>query len=122
MSSVLKGHEEDILSLLVDGMTFKSISEKYNVSLSTLHEYMNKSEFSARTRNALEMSASSYADKAEQVLIDAKNDRIEMQRARELAQHYRWKAGKRNPKKYGDRLETDNNHSGEITIVRKIKK
>lgn len=105
MSSSLKGHEEDILSLLIDGETFKSIAKKYNVSLSTLHEYMNKAEFSARTRNALEMSASSYADKAEEVLLLAEKDRIEIQRARELAQHYRWKAGKRNPKKYGDKLD-----------------
>jgi predicted RNA-binding protein with RPS1 domain len=122
MSSVLENHVDDILGMLIEGDTFKTIAERYKVSLSTLHEYMNKPEYSARTRNALEMSASSYADKAEQVLIDAEKDRIEMQRARELAQHYRWKAGKRNPKKYGDKLETDNKHSGKIEIVRSVKK
>lgn len=34
----------------------------------------------------------------------------------------KWMLGKMNPKKYGDRLETENNHSGEITIVRQVKK
>ena len=34
----------------------------------------------------------------------------------------KWILSRMNPKKYGDKLETDNTHSGEITIVRKIKK
>lgn len=34
----------------------------------------------------------------------------------------KWALSKRNPKKYGDKLETKNEHSGEITITRVIKK
>jgi hypothetical protein len=34
----------------------------------------------------------------------------------------KWMLGKMNPKKYGDKLETDNNHSGKIEIVRSVKK
>ncbi|MEM1337274.1 MAG: hypothetical protein AAGF96_05965 [Bacteroidota bacterium] len=102
MPSKLQPHIEEILSDLQDGKTFRAISKVYGVTLSTLHEFLNKPEHSARTQNALAISASAYADKGEEVLLNAKADRIEIQRARELAQHYRWMAGKRNPKKYGE--------------------
>lgn len=105
MSSKLSDKVEEIIDLLIEGKTYRFIAEKYGVSLSTLHDFMNSNEHSARTRSALEISASSYADKAEEVLIQAERDKIEIQRARELAQHYRWKAGKRNPKKYGDKMD-----------------
>ena len=88
--------------MILEGYTFRKIADIYNVPLSTLHYTLNKVEHSARVRNALDISASSYADKAEEVLIDAVGTKEELQRARELAQHYRWKAGKRSPKKYGE--------------------
>lgn len=45
-----------------------------------------------------------------------------IQRARLRVDSRKWMLGKMNPKKYGDKLETDNKHSGEITIVRQVKK
>jgi hypothetical protein len=62
---------------------------------------------SARVREALKNSAAEYDDKAEKVLLDLPRDATpaEVARARELAQHYRWRASKRNPKKYGDKLQ-----------------
>jgi hypothetical protein len=47
------------------------------------------------------------ADLAESILRNAEGSKEELMRARELAQHYRWKAGKMNPKAYGDRLEVE---------------
>ena len=93
---------EQILDLLIDGKTYREIAKKFGVGLSVLHRFTSKEEHSARVRDALNYSASTYADKAEQILLEAPADKIEIQRARELAQHYRWKAGKRDPKKYGD--------------------
>ncbi len=106
MPSKLSKHIDDILKAIVEGETFRNIAQKYDVSLSTLHEYINKPEHSARASHALALSASQYANKAEQVLINAEKDKIEIQRARELAHHYRWMAGKRNPKKYSERNTT----------------
>lgn len=105
MGRVLEGHIDDIVELILEGKTFREIASKKGVALGTLHSFITLDEHSVRVRNALEVSASSYADKAEEVLILAEKDSIEMTRARELAQHYRWKAGKRNPKKYGDKLD-----------------
>lgn len=104
----LDGRIDEIVEDILEGKTFRYMAAKYDCALGTLHSYVNKDEHSARVRNALEISASSYADKAEEVLQQAENDKGELMRARELAQHYRWKAGKRNPKKYGDRVQNIN--------------
>lgn len=102
---------EEVLALIIAGKTFREIAEDYGVAVSTLHEYLHKSEHSARVNDALKISANSYADKAEEVLKDITrtSNQIEMARARELAQHYRWKASKRNPRSYGDKLDVTSN-------------
>lgn len=94
---------------IIEGLTYRQMAGKYKVALSTLFDFIHKAEHSARAKSAISISASMYADKAEEVLIAAESDKNEIQRARELAQHYRWKASKRNPKDYG------NNNSTEIT-------
>ena len=45
-----------------------------------------------------------------------------IQRDRLRVDSRKWALSKMNPKKYGDKLETDNNHSGEIKIIRQVKK
>ena len=45
-----------------------------------------------------------------------------IQRARLRVDSRKWMLGKMNPKKYGDKLETETKHSGEIKIIRTIKK
>lgn len=106
---------DTIIELIIEGYTFRQIAEKLNVKLTTLHDFTSKPEHSARVSQALEISAQTYEEKAEQILINAEASPYEMQRARELAQHYRWKAAKRSPKRYGDRINTE--HSGEISII-----
>lgn len=107
----LENKIDEIIELLISGKSYRDIAEIMDVPLTTLHDFTSKSEHSARVREALEYSASSFDDKAEKVLIDAKGTIPEIQRAKELAQHYRWKASKRSPKKYGDKLDVE--HSGE---------
>lgn len=94
-----------IVSKLIDGKTYRDISMDLNVPLSTLHDFTSKDEHSARVREALQISGDTYADMAEEVLKTAEGTKEEIMRARELAQHYRWKAAKRYPKRYGDKLE-----------------
>lgn len=103
--SNLDGKIESIIDDIINGLTYRQIAEKEGVSLSTFHDYLCKPEHSARVRLALDVSASTYADKAEEVLQQAEGTKEELMRARELAQHYRWKAGKRAPKKYGDKID-----------------
>ena len=97
---------ESIISDLLDGMTYRTISEKNGVPLSTFVDFISKPEHSARAKEALVLSAQTYEDMGEQVLLDinAESNGVEMARARELAQYYKWKARVRNPKRYGDKL------------------
>ena len=98
---------ELIIDDLIDGLSYRQIALKYNVKLSTLHDFVSKPEHSARAKNALEISAQTYADQAEQILLDIQPDStpIEMARARELSQYYKWKAAKRNPRALGDKID-----------------
>lgn len=96
---------DTVVSLILDGKTYRYIADCIKVPLSTLHDNLSKSEHSARVREALLISADSYADKAEEVLLHAESDKNEIARAKELAQHYRWKSSKRNPQGYGDKID-----------------
>ena len=98
---------DKVIESILEGKTYRAIAEENNVALSTLHDFCSKTEHSARVKWALEVSASSYDDLAIEAIKGARSNMVEMQRARELAQHYRWKASKRNPKKYGDKLDVD---------------
>lgn len=103
----LEGKIDEIIDLLIDGKTYRQIAESYNVSISTLHYFLSLPEHHARAKTALSISADQYADKAEETLINAKATKEELMRARELAQHYRWKAAKRDPSRYGDKLAVE---------------
>lgn len=96
---------EFIIESILEGKTYREIAQELRISLAKLHGITSLSEHSARVREALKISADSYSDKAEQILKDAKGNLVEIQRARELAQHYRWKASKRDPKRFSDKLD-----------------
>ena len=95
----------EIIQQIVDGQNFRQMAKTFNVPLSTLHDFISKPEHSARAREALQTSGDGYADKAEDVLKKAKGNSVEISRARELAQHYRWMASKRNPSRFGDKID-----------------
>lgn len=92
---------DDILT----GMSYEAIAEKYKVTYGTLHRFISHVDNSARVILARQQSADVFDTKAEKVLIDAKGTLTEITRARELASHYRWKASKRNPKVFGDKVD-----------------
>lgn len=109
---------DTIVEMILQGDSYKTIAQKLNIGLTKLHEFTSNTNHSARVREALIISASTFDDKAEQVLLDAKRDMVEIQRARELAQHYRWKASKRAPRVYGDKLDlTTDGEKIQQTIV-----
>lgn len=96
---------DKVIEMIIDGKTFREIAEEFKVSLGKVHSFISKDEHSAPVRNALTISADSYSDMAEKVLKEAASNSSEMTRARELAQHYRWKAAKRNPRRYSEKLD-----------------
>lgn len=102
---------EEIIDLIVDGNSLRVIAKKYDVTLNYLHRFINRIEHSARTAEALTLSATAYADKGEEVLLNATGTKEELMRARELAQHYRWQAANKSCHQYGSKVE--HNHGGQ---------
>jgi len=94
-----------IIDMLIDGLTYRKIAESLKIPLSTLHDFVSRPEHFARAQTALNISAQTFDDMAEQILRDAKSDKNEIQRARELAQHFRWRAAKRNPQRFGEKVD-----------------
>jgi len=104
---------DECCTLIEEGYTWQALAKHFDISITQLWFRINQDPiFSARAREARTTSADAIADKAEEVLKSAPNDPGELQRARELAQHYRWKSGKRNPKEYGDKVQQDVNVTG----------
>ncbi len=102
---------DQVVELIIEGMTYRDMANVFKVKLSTLSDFIARPEHSARAREALNASADIFADKSEQVLHDAEWDPqkfdYDLKKARELSQHYRWKAAKRNPSKYSEKQQLD---------------
>lgn len=94
-----------------NGTTITKTCTSLGSNLSSLWNFLNhadNSDFSARIKAAMVKSAASFAEKGLEVLEQAKGGNMaEMSRAREIAQHYRWMAGKRNPREYGEKVQID---------------
>lgn len=89
---------------LSDGTTMTLIAETVGVSVGKLSQWIASTpEHSARAREARIHAARIWDEKALTVIEDA-GDQFELHRARELAQHYRWRASKTAPKDYGDKI------------------
>jgi len=116
----LDGKLDEILDLFADGVPYREVAKKMGVSTRTLHKFLSIPENNIEYQSVLQESSDSYASKAEEVLLNSPPDKIEIQRARELAQHYRWMASKRNPRKYGDKLDIDHTSGGEPIEPTKI--
>ena len=96
---------EQILEL----RSLTAIAEDAGVGLATLLRWTTAdAERSTRVSQARRVAAEAWVEKAEQVVADAKNN-FELQKARELAHHYRWRASKISPQ-YNDKVVQE--HTG----------
>lgn len=125
-----------ICNRLEDGESLRSIlKEKDMPSSQTFYGWLEDSkEKSKQYARAKELYAESVFEDivlisdgtGDDVLIDEDgkeniNHSI-IQRDRLRIDARKWHLSKLNPKKYGDKLETENNHTGEIKIIREVKK
>lgn len=95
-----------ICEMVLDGKTWQQIADHFKTPKSTLYDFVSKNpEFSAREKLARQLSADTYAEEAKSLLLACPADRDEVARLREIAQHWRWMASKRNPKNYGDKMD-----------------
>lgn len=119
-----QGHAKDALNALgidkvcesvCDRKSLTKIAEEAGVSIGSLLTWIGEDpERSARVREARVAMAKVWDEKAESEIAGAK-DAFELSKAKELAQHYRWRASKIGHREYGDKLELE--HSGTIKSI-----
>ena len=108
-----------MIARIEGGKSISQVASDFSVSRSTLWRWLESDpQRSARAREARQSSAESWDDKAERTLSDA-GEPFELARARELAQHYRWRASKIAPKVYGDKLDVTLEVNDRASILRK---
>lgn len=94
-----------ILAEILEGKSTFRIAKENGWKKTTLTDFLAKSDHSARVEKARKLSAETFADMAEEVLLNAESNAVEIARARELSQYYRWRARVSEPKKYGDKVD-----------------
>ncbi|MGI4798438.1 MAG: hypothetical protein ACRYF2_04080 [Janthinobacterium lividum] len=107
---------EAILQRIAGGESLRSICAAPDMPAESTVRTWGASQigFGEQLRQAREASASHWDEQAERVLVEAVGTREELARAKELAQHYRWRASKYAPRDYGERV--DLNVTGAIAI------
>ena len=88
---------------ILNGVTLTEIARNLDVSIGSLLAWRDKDpERSARALEARQRRAEMW-DELAVTQIMAAEDRFELDRAKEIAHHYRWRAKMMNPAVYGDR-------------------
>lgn len=118
-----ESNEDLVIEMLIEGRHYKDIAAHFNSSLTGVFRYLSRPNFLARVKEAREFAAHVLVDEAERVLAQAKNDPRLFAVARELAQHYRWKASMINREQYASRKEvieipTDSSKEKDELIIR----
>jgi hypothetical protein len=95
---------DEICADIRDGTSLTVIAQKIGVSIGLLSLWLSKDvERSARAREARVLTARLWDEKAESVINDA-TDPLSLEKGKQLAHHYRWRASKIAPGSYGDKV------------------
>lgn len=116
----IKTFKEIIIAGLFEGKSLKKILENDESlpSRTRVYEWLNSEheKYDESFRNnyayAREESADIDVDKMEDLNQELRDKKIDPQTARVIADNLKWTAGRKKPKKYGDKLGLE--HSGEI--------
>jgi hypothetical protein len=91
------------------GQTLTAIAVDMDIGKTTLLDWLAADpDRSARAREARSAAAVMFDEQADQLLEGAR-DYFELAKAKERAQHLRWRASKVNPTAYGDKVQVDAN-------------
>ena len=111
---------EAVCEMLAGGVMQREIARKLGIDNWSFIHWAKQPERAEQIRNARAEGAAHWDERAEQVLVEISattkegtDAKVVLGRARELAQHYRWRASKLAPAQYGDKVAVE--HSGQIT-------
>lgn len=103
---------DDLCEALCSGSSLTGYANEVGVSLSSLLSWIDaESDRSARVREARVSMGKVWDEKAEDVIKSA-TDEFQLKKARELAQHYRWRSTKTAVRDYGDNV----NVTAQVTL------
>lgn len=109
--------------LVIEMKPLEKIAEHVGVRLACLMRWLNANpERYSRWRLAMTMSAAVAEERADRILAEAKGTAPEIARAKEIAQHLRWRAALRDRKNYGDQKTIDHNHTVNMTQEQRLSK
>lgn len=112
-----------ICDRIEDDKSYKAIAEELGINKATLIIWIHADDNrSARAKASRELAGRFNDDAALQVLKNLPADATSAQiaQARELAQHYRWRAKARNPREYGDKQTIAGDPDNPLQVNHKV--
>lgn len=105
-----------VCDLIAEGAGFRDIAKRANVGVGSVFTWLNNHpEHSARVVQTRQLTAALWDQMAEEEIRKAPKTKVGIARARELAQHFRWRSSKLNPRDYGDKM--DLNLHGKVSLT-----
>jgi len=96
---------DDLCARIESGQRLTAIADDLGIAVQTLRPWIDADHSrSARAREARVKSAAAF-DEIALRRIEQAGDKFELDKAREVAHHLRWRAAKIAPKEYGDKLD-----------------
>jgi hypothetical protein len=111
-----------ICEQISNGTSLTDIAKSASTSFAVLQTWLDSEpEYSMRAREARIKTARFWDDQAT-ARVDGAKDKFQLDKARELAHHYRWRASKIAPKEYGDKtiIAGDSENPLELNITKMI--
>lgn len=101
---------------IANGKSLTKIAEMLGCNIASVSNWLSAdAQRSARARQTRAAAAWYWDEQAEQELRDAALTPEAVAKARELAQHFRWRAKVTDPANYGDKV--DMNHRGVLAVA-----
>lgn len=108
--------KEIFLDRLQEGFTLSSAAKALSLSPRQLKELLAKHLLESEIKEAMRVGAEVLVDDAGEALKLA-DGKEEIEKAKALAQHYRWLASKLNPAKFGDSIKVDGNKAPSYEFI-----
>ena len=108
--------EERILDEIKGGDELTTIVGRIGISRGAFSDWMTDGSNFARVREA-RATASTWYDEQAMLAVRSARDNFESGKARDEAQHLRWRASKIAPKEYGDKQQVEGKFTVDWAVV-----
>ena len=116
---ILADNIEDIIDMISKNNSYKVIANKYNVDVAELCRFVNREQYSERTKLALQVASYDLLDKAQQAIesIEDESTNARVARQRELKNIYLYRAQIKNRKELDLHYREEKQETNQQIIV-----